>query len=119
MVTETSTTNVGATERLLGLSIFLIVASAIGLLAAFELTYEKIQVLLNPEHAASCDFTLLVQCGKNMSSPQGSVFGFPNSLLGLIGWPVVKNNFHVVLPRNQCLIPIPASRGFPRRGRQP
>lgn len=89
MVTETSTTNVGATERLLGLSIFLIVASAIGLLAAFELTYEKIQVLLNPEHAASCDFTLLVQCGKNMSSPQGSVFGFPNSLLGLIGWPVV------------------------------
>jgi uncharacterized membrane protein len=89
MVTETSTKTVATTERLLGLSIFLIIASAIGLLAAFELTYEKIQVLLNPEHAASCDFTLLVQCGKNMSSPQGSVFGFPNSLLGLIGWPVV------------------------------
>ncbi len=88
-MTETSPKTVATSERLVGLAVFLIIASAIGLLAAFELTYEKIQVLINPEHAASCDFTLLVQCGKNMSSPQGSVFGFPNSLLGLIGWPVV------------------------------
>lgn len=86
---ENNVKTVAANERLLALGVFLILASAIGLLAAFELTYEKIQVLINPEHAASCDFTLLVQCGKNMNSPQGSVFGFPNSLLGLIGWPVV------------------------------
>ena len=91
--TETSPQNnvktIASTERLFGLGIFLIVASAVGLLAAFELTYEKIQILIDPEHTASCDFTLLVQCGANMNSPQGSVFGFPNSLLGLIGWPVV------------------------------
>lgn len=89
MVTENNSKTVASGERLLGFGIFLVIASAIGLFAAFELTYEKIQVLINPEHAASCDFTLLVQCGKNMNSPQGSVFGFPNSLLGLIGWPVV------------------------------
>jgi uncharacterized membrane protein len=88
-VTETPTKTIASSERLLGFAIFLIVASAIGLLAAFELTYEKIQVLMNPERDVSCDFSLLVQCGKNMSSAQGSVFGFPNSLLGLIGWPVV------------------------------
>jgi uncharacterized membrane protein len=86
---ENNVKTIATKDRLLTLGIFFIVASAIGLLAAFELTYEKIQVLLNPGTAASCDFTLLVQCGKNMSSPQGSVFGFPNSLLGLIGWPVV------------------------------
>jgi uncharacterized membrane protein len=80
---------IAANERLIGLGVFLIIASAIGLLAAFELTYEKIQVLIDPEHSVSCDFTLLVQCGANMNSPQGSIFGFPNSLLGLIGWPVV------------------------------
>jgi uncharacterized membrane protein len=88
-VTETPTKTIASSERLLGFAIFLIVASAIGLFAAFELTYEKIQVLMNPERDVSCDFSLLVQCGKNMSSAQGSVFGFPNSLLGLIGWPVV------------------------------
>jgi len=88
-VTETPTKTIASSERLLGFAIFLIVASAIGLFAAFELTYEKIQVLINPERDVSCDFSLLVQCGKNMSSAQGSVFGFPNSLLGLIGWPVV------------------------------
>ena len=80
---------VASTEKLIGLGVFLIIASAVGLLAAFELTYEKIQVLLSPQHQPTCDFSLLVQCGKNMNSPQGSVFGFPNSLLGLIGWPVV------------------------------
>ena len=88
-MTETPTKTIASSERLLGFAIFLIVASAIGLFAAFELTYEKIQVLINPERDVSCDFSLLVQCGKNMSSAQGSVFGFPNSLLGLIGWPVV------------------------------
>ena len=88
-VTETPTKTIASSERLLGFAIFLIVASAIGLFAAFELTSEKIQVLINPERDVSCDFSLLVQCGKNMSSAQGSVFGFPNSLLGLIGWPVV------------------------------
>ena len=88
-MTETPTKTIASSERLLGFAIFLIVASAIGLFAAFELTSEKIQVLINPERDVSCDFSLLVQCGKNMSSAQGSVFGFPNSLLGLIGWPVV------------------------------
>jgi uncharacterized membrane protein len=86
---QNSVKTIARNERLLGLGIFLILASAVGLLAAFELTYEKIQILIDPEHNASCDFTLLVQCGANMNSPQGSVFGFPNSLLGLIGWPVV------------------------------
>lgn len=67
----------------------LIVLGAIGLLAAFALTIEKFHLLENPTASLSCDFSLLVQCGANLNSPQGSIFGFPNPLIGLMAWPVV------------------------------
>lgn len=76
-------------SRNTGLGIFLLVISAIGLLAAFALTIEKIHKLQFPDEAASCDFSVIVQCGKNLASWQGSTFGFPNPLMGLIAWPVV------------------------------
>ncbi|MEY4101976.1 MAG: hypothetical protein RIR88_110, partial [Actinomycetota bacterium] len=77
------------TRRPVGLAIFMIVASLIGLLAAFVLTLEKIHKLQFPDEAASCDYSVIVQCGKNLASWQGSTFGFPNPLIGLIAWPVV------------------------------
>lgn len=76
-------------SRNTGLGIFLLVISTIGLLAAFALTIEKIHKLQFPDEAASCDFSVIVQCGKNLASWQGSTFGFPNPLMGLIAWPVV------------------------------
>lgn len=69
--------------------IFIILAGLVGMLAAFSLTVEKIHKLTNPDESASCDFSILVQCGKNLNSWQGSVFGFPNPIIGLIGWAVV------------------------------
>lgn len=73
------------------LALWLIVAGVIGWWAAFQLTLEKFHQLANPGAAASCDFSVLVQCGKNLDSWQGSVFGFPNPVLGLAGWmaPIV------------------------------
>ncbi len=68
------------------LAIFLIVAGAIGLWAAFMLTMDKFHLLENPDAQLSCNFSLLVGCTKNLNSWQGSLFGFPNPLLGLIGW---------------------------------
>jgi uncharacterized membrane protein len=68
------------------LAIFLIVAGVIGEIAAFALTIEKIHTLTAPGESLSCDFSVLVQCGANLQSWQGSVFGFPNPLLGLAGW---------------------------------
>lgn len=61
----------------------------IGLIAAFALTLEKFHLLQNPDASLSCDFSLLVQCGANLNSPQGAIFGFPNPLIGLMAWPVV------------------------------
>ena len=73
------------------MAVWLIIAGIIGWIAAFELTLEKLQQLVDPKGAAACDFSVLVQCSANLQSAQGSVFGFPNPILGLSGWiaPVV------------------------------
>ncbi|MCP2030659.1 putative membrane protein [Okibacterium sp. HSC-33S16] len=68
------------------LAAFLILAGVIGEIAAFALTIEKIHTLTAPGESLSCDFSVLVQCGANLQSWQGSLFGFPNPLLGLAGW---------------------------------
>ena len=71
--------------------VFLVIAGALGLLGAFTLTVEKFVLLQNPDASLGCDFSLVVQCGRNLASWQGSLFGFPNPLIGLIGFtaPVV------------------------------
>lgn len=71
------------TRRPFIFAIFLIVAGVIGWIAAFDLTLEKIETLVDPSHTPSCDISPLVQCGANMSSAQGSVFGFPNPIIGV------------------------------------
>ncbi|MBX3092739.1 MAG: vitamin K epoxide reductase family protein [Cryobacterium sp.] len=75
-----------STQRPLALAIFLIIAGAIGVYASWELTIAKFQTLTNPDSGLGCDFSVLVQCGKNLESWQGAVFGFPNPLLGLCGF---------------------------------
>jgi uncharacterized membrane protein len=67
-------------------AIFLIVAGILGWWAAFSLTLDKILVLQNPEADLDCNFSVIVQCGKNLGSWQGAVFGFPNPLIGLGGF---------------------------------
>ena len=62
------------------------ISGAIGLYASFELTVAKFDTLLNPDSSLGCDFSVLVQCGKNLDAWQGSVFGFPNPLIGLAGF---------------------------------
>lgn len=67
-------------------AIFLIVAGALGWWAAFSLTLDKFLVLTDPQADLDCNFSVIVQCGTNLSSWQGAVFGFPNPLLGLGGF---------------------------------
>lgn len=73
------------------LAVWLIIAGVIGWSAAFALTLDKLNSLANPGAAASCDFSVLVQCSTNLEAPQGSLFGFPNPLIGLGAWiaPIV------------------------------
>ncbi|MHB1171729.1 MAG: vitamin K epoxide reductase family protein [Lacisediminihabitans sp.] len=73
-------------KRPAGLATFLIFAGSIGLWSAFQLTLDKFAVLLNPNAQLDCNFSIVVQCGGNLASWQGSLFGFPNSLIGLAGF---------------------------------
>jgi uncharacterized membrane protein len=76
-------TSFPSTRRPVVLALLLIVGGMIGWYSAFELTLAKFEVLTNPTADLSCNFSLIVQCGKNLDSWQGAVFGFPNPLLGL------------------------------------
>lgn len=77
--------------RPVALAVWLMIAGVIGWVAAFALTTERLHLLEDATATPSCDFNLVVQCGANLTSAQGSVFGFPNPLLGLAGWvaPIV------------------------------
>lgn len=69
--------------------VLLTLAGGVGLLAAWVLTADKVVTLTQPEAPLECNFSLLVQCGANLASWQGSLLGFPNPLLGLVGWSAV------------------------------
>ncbi|MCP2636790.1 vitamin K epoxide reductase family protein [Microbacterium sp. HD4P20] len=73
------------------LAVWLVLAGVIGWWAAFTLLMERLHKLADPNAIASCDFNSLVQCSANLESWQGSLFGFPNPILGITGWvaPVV------------------------------
>ena len=79
-------TDAGPARRPLPLAIVLIVTGAIGWYSAFALTLDKLAVLENPQADLDCNFSVLVQCGVNLGSWQGSLLGFPNPLLGLGGF---------------------------------
>ena len=76
-------------RRPLALAIFLLIAGALGLLAAFELSVEKVLTLEDPSHVPNCNVGVLVGCSTNLASAQGAAFGFPNPFIGLMAWPVV------------------------------
>jgi len=75
----------------------LTVASAIGFLASFLQTIEKLTLLKNPESILVCNINAVFSCTNILNSWQSSVFGFPNSLMciiffvimmtaGIVGW---------------------------------
>lgn len=67
----------------------LLVGGAIGLLAAFVLTVEKFELAADASYTPSCSIDAILNCGSVMSTWQAAVFGFPNSLLGILGFSVV------------------------------
>ena len=67
----------------------LIVGGILGLIAAFELTVEKVRVLADPTYVPACDLNPVLSCGSVIITRQAEVFGFPNPVLGLTGFAVV------------------------------
>jgi uncharacterized membrane protein len=68
---------------------WVLIAGVIGLIASATLTVEKIEILVNPPYVPSCNINPIVSCGSVMTTPQASVLGFPNSLIGIAAFTVV------------------------------
>lgn len=67
----------------------LVLSGSLGLLAAFIITLEKLRLLADSSYVPSCSLNPIISCGSVMETAQASVFGFPNSWLGLIGFAII------------------------------
>lgn len=67
----------------------MLVAAVAAFLAAFVLSVEKLELLEDPDAVLSCTINLVMNCASVMKTPQASVFGFPNSYIGIAGFAIV------------------------------
>ena len=67
----------------------LVVGGLIGIAASIELIIQKIAVLSNPDFVPNCDINPILSCGSVINTEQASLFGFPNPVLGVIGFTTV------------------------------
>lgn len=67
----------------------LVVCGIIGVIASVAITAEKFDLLQNPNYHPVCDLNPIVSCGSVMQSTQAATFGFTNTYIGLLGFPVV------------------------------
>jgi uncharacterized membrane protein len=66
-----------------------LIAGLIGLAASVTLTVEKIRLLTDSAYVPSCNLNPVLSCGPVMATPQASVLGFPNPLMGIVAFTVV------------------------------
>jgi uncharacterized membrane protein len=66
-----------------------LIAGVIGFISSMTLTVDKIDILSNPSYVPSCNVNPIISCGSVMVTPQASVLGFPNPLLGIVAFTVV------------------------------
>jgi uncharacterized membrane protein len=70
-------------------AVWVLISGIAGLAAALMLTVEKIELLIDPDYVPSCSINPVLSCGSVMITPQASLFGFPNSLIGIVAFTVV------------------------------
>ncbi len=67
----------------------LVICGVIGVFASVMITVEKFELIKNPHYQPICDLNPVISCGSVMASKQASTFGFMNTYIGLLGFPVV------------------------------
>lgn len=63
------------------------------------LTAEKFNLATDPAYLPNCDLNPVLSCGTVMATWQASVFGIPNSLLGITGFAVVTTTGAALVAR--------------------
>ncbi len=61
---------------------------AFGLFSALDLNIERTKLLEDPDYVATCSINPVVDCGVVATSAQASIFGFSNTLFGVVGFSV-------------------------------
>lgn len=67
----------------------MLVGALLSLLASLVLSIEAVHLAANPNASLSCSINAVVNCATVSLHSSASMFGFPNSFLGLIAEPVV------------------------------
>jgi len=67
-------------------TLVLLLCALLGFVASFVLTYDKIELLKDPQTAISCNINPIISCTSAMSSAPSEILGIPNSLFGLIAY---------------------------------
>lgn len=67
----------------------LLLGGLLGMVAAFVLTVEKIELLTDDAYVPTCSINPVLNCGSIMRTDQAEVLGFPNPLIGLAAFPVL------------------------------
>ena len=80
----------------------LLIGGAIGIIASFALTYDKIHLLQNPAYQPSCNLNPVFSCMSVMKSAQANILGAPNTVFGLIAFTAVTMLGAMVLAGAVC-----------------
>lgn len=67
----------------------MLVGAIASLVASFVLSVEAVELARNPDAVLSCSINAVLNCATVGLHPSASLWGFPNSFLGLIAEPVV------------------------------
>jgi uncharacterized membrane protein len=84
--------------------IVIMVAALIGLIAAFALSVEAIELAKNPNAKLSCSINSVIDCAAVGNTSYSSLLGFPNSYIGMMVEPffitvAITGLFIVKMPR--------------------
>lgn len=67
----------------------MLVGSVLSLLASFVLSVEAVELAKNPNANLSCSINVVLNCATVNNHPTGTLFGFPNSFIGMMAEPIV------------------------------
>jgi uncharacterized membrane protein len=70
----------------IAIALFLVVTGLVGLFGAFNLVLDEFKVAADPNAKLGCNVNPFISCTDVMSSWQGHLFGFPNPVLGAMGF---------------------------------
>ncbi|MEP7205040.1 MAG: vitamin K epoxide reductase family protein [Candidatus Saccharibacteria bacterium] len=76
-----------ADNRLIFVS--MLIGAVLSLMAAFVLSVDAVELARNPDAQLSCSVNIIVNCATVSKHPSATLFGFPNSFLGLMAEPIV------------------------------